>query len=476
MNVRRKNLLCGFAVTLLFSTGIQFLPALAAVPAELKAEYTGQNLQDVNAPDTSTSDSDTAGENVQGDGWQSANGKKYYYSNGSKLIGMQDIESKTYYFDLESGEMQTGFQKIKDQTYYFSLESGEMQTGMQDIEGAVYYFSPENGEMQIGFQDIDGIEYYFSPDNGEMQTGKLKIGKNVYYYDEDGIMQTGWITLSGKKYYFSPDNGEMQTGKKKINGKTYYFNDKGVLKTSGWIKAGTDTYYSNKKGVLQSGIKVINGNSYYFSDKNYKMQTGWKKINGKKYYFETSGEQKGVMLKGCIAGNQKAGYGYVDDSGIKVTASEVTKAVKFVVENTDLSLPSDVKLSNCFSALWNSCTYQRFYEAPTAQSMPGYADYMFTYKRGNCFRYAASFAYIAKVLGYESRVNIGSISSARGGMTPHGWTEVRVNGVWYMCDANMQRNHPNINSYMRTDANYRYRHTRSEAFVLTFWEGQVFWA
>ena len=107
--------------------------------------------------------------------------------------------------------------------------------------------------------------------------------------------------------------------------------------------------------------------------------------------------------------------------------------------------------------------------------MSDYANYMFVNGRGNCFRYAASFACIAKVLGYESRVAVGEISSSRGGMTPHGWTEVNVGGTWYMCDANMQRNRPEINSYLRTEANYAYRHSCAARYTLIIQKGGVSW-
>lgn len=409
------------------------------------------------------------------EGWQNTGGNVYYYSKGTMLTGKQEIEGKTYYFLPQTGEMQVGFQKIGDQMCYFSIQTGEMAEGLCKIEEETYYFEPHSGEMQTGFQKMDGETYYFAPETGKMLTGKQEISGRHYYFEKDGVMYTGWYTAGEKEYYYSLKTGEMLTGRHEIGSSAYYFNEKGVLKTAGWIKADGRTYYSNRNGKLQSGLKKIDQKTYYFSEENNRMLTGWQEIDDKTYYFSSSEENKGMMLKNCIAGTKKEGYCYVDGSGIQIKASEVKKAVAFVISHTDPDTSRDVKLRECYDALWKSCSYQRFYDIPSAKSMPAYANYMFAHKRGNCFRYAASFAYIAKVPGYESRVNTGTISSAGGGMTPHGWTEVKVNGTWYMCDANMHRNHPDISCYMCTDSTYRYRHTRSEAFVLEIRKGKVSW-
>ncbi len=342
-----------------------------------------------------------------------------------------------------------------------------------NAEGKVCYYL--DGKLQMGWQEIEGKRYYFSPESGKMQTGKKKIGKATYYFKSSGAQQTGWLKLKGKKYYFSPKNGKMQTGKKQIGKNAYYFNKNGVMLTCGWLRTGGKTYFCNKNGKLHSGWLERDGGKYYFSPANYEMQTGWVQIGSYKYYLASSGDGKGVLQTNGIVGSGPEGFFYADAEGRQITAIEVKHAVAFVKTHTKDWWPSDVKLQQCFEVLWRNYSYQRFYETPTAASMPGYAEYMFANGRGNCYRYAASFAYIAKVLGYDSRVAVGSISSSRGGMTPHGWTEVNVGGAWYMCDANMQKNHPGINSYMRTEANYAYRHTCSARYALAIQNGGVTW-
>lgn len=325
------------------------------------------------------------------------------------------------------------------------------KNGWHQEGGNTYYYV--SGRRKTGWMEIDGKKYYFSPKSGRMYTGKHKIGRSTYYFKADGQRRTGWVKIKKKKYYFSLKSGKMYTGKHKIGKAIYYFKKSGQMQTK-WVK--------------------INEKKYYFSPKNNVMLTDWQKIGDYKYYFMPSGIEKGVLQSNCIVDTSTGSF-YVDAEGIQVTSDEIVQAVGFVKSYTDSSWSAEVKLQKCFEALWRNYSYQRFYDTPAAWSMSGYANYMFANRMGNCFRYAASYACVARVLGYESRVAVGSVSARNGGMTPHGWAEVNVDGTWYICDPNMQRNYPNINSYMCTDSTYAYRHTCSVRYTLTIRKGGVSW-
>ncbi len=325
------------------------------------------------------------------------------------------------------------------------------KNGWHQEGGNTYYYV--SGRRKTGWMEIDGKKYYFSPKSGRMYTGKHKIGRSTYYFKANGQRRTGWVKIKKKKYYFSLKSGKMYTGKHKIGKAIYYFKKSGQMQTK-WVK--------------------INEKKYYFSPKNNVMLTDWQKIGDYKYYFMPSGIEKGVLQSNCIVDTSTGSF-YVDAEGIQVTSDEIVQAVGFVKSYTDSSWSAEVKLQKCFEALWRNYSYQRFYDTPAAWSMSGYTNYMFANRMGNCFRYAASYACVARVLGYESRVAVGSVSARNGGMTPHGWAEVNVDGTWYICDPNMQRNYPNINSYMCTDSTYAYRHTCSVRYTLTIRKGGVSW-
>lgn len=183
-----------------------------------------------------------------------------------------------------------------------------------------------------------------------------------------------------------------------------------------------------------NGWQKEDGNTYFYKDGV--KQTGWQKVDGRYYYMN----QAGVCQTNKIVGNKKSGYYYVDKSGIRITDTTTQYAVKFVRKHTKSSWSAGKKLKKCYEVLSRDYKYKRFYMSghPKAKHLAGYARYMFKNKKGNCYRYAAAYAYIARVLGYDARVLVGWITSTGGGRTPHGWTEVKIGKKWYICDTNMQ--------------------------------------
>lgn len=304
-----------------------------------------------------------------------------------------------------------------------------------------YYVRADDTSLTVTYNGVLQKKVYLAllcTDGNYTVTKPEKTGSRIYYFDETG-------------------NGAKYTGTKTISityedGSAKYFVKAGKL-LNDWYKKENKTYY------------YANG----------KMVTGWYKISGKKYYFDKSASNKGVLLTNTIIGTGTEDSYYVDETGVQITDPEIKLAVKFVNAHTKKSWSDSKKLEACFQYLWKNYEYERFYDTPKASAMSDYAVYMLKNKKGNCFRYAASFACIAKVLGYDTRVAVGKISSTHGGMTPHGWTEVKVDGKWYLCDANMQRNYPKINSYMRTNKNYAYRHSCSKRYTLNIKNGKVSW-
>lgn len=296
---------------------------------------------------------------------------------------------------------------------------------------------------------------------------------NVFKCTYSGVMQ--------KKVYLAVlyKNGKYTVvAPKTKNSVIYYFDARGNGKKYTKTNIVSITYkkssvkYYVKAGKIGTGWYQKKGNKYYYSSGT--MVTGWKQIFGKKYYFSESRKNQGVLLKNTIVSTKKGSY-YVDSQGVRVTSKEIKLAVKFVQAHTKANWSKEKKLKACYNYFWKNYSYQRFVDTPDDSKMSGYASYMLTYKRGNCYRYAAAFACIAKVIGYDSRVAVGQISAIGGGMTPHGWTEIKIGGKWYLFDANMQKNFPQINSYKQTNTSYKYRHTCSRRYVLKIKSGKVTW-
>ena len=300
----------------------------------------------------------------------------------------------------------------------------------------------------------------------ETPVGWNKIGSDTYYFNNDGSVLTGWKKLANNTFYFDK-KGKMKTGWQKINGKQFYFATKG--------KVGV-------KGKLATGFTQVGKNTFYFkpNGKNGNkgaLQTGWKKVGKYKYFLTTSGKQgvKGKVVKNQITGSKKTGYAYVDSNGRKIETKSIKLSTEFVLAHTSTSQSKEQKLKACFDYIKNNYPYQRIYGLPTTKTLnANYAEYMLKNKKGNCFCYASTFACIARVLGYDARVNEGVITTTAGGPDTHGWTEVKIGKKWYLFDISMH-NRLNVNLYKKAKGEYPHTYKYYHRYVLSFSKNQAIW-
>lgn len=183
-------------------------------------------------------------------GWNTENGKTYYYKNGIPVKYRQKIDGKWYYFNGAGVMQRNGW-----------------------IKGSNWFYADKNGVLKTGLQTIDGRKYCFN---------------------SSGAAQKGWQTIIGKTYYFN-NSYQAVIWRNKINNKWYYFNGSGVLQKNDWIR-GKYWFYADAFGVLKTGWAKMSNKWYYFNAKG-EMLTGWQKIGGKWYYLNSSGSMRTANLK-----------------------------------------------------------------------------------------------------------------------------------------------------------------------------------
>jgi len=134
------------------------------------------------------------------------------------------------------------------------------------------------------------------------------------------------------------------------------------------------------------------------------------------------------------------GIRWRDEKGnLKEPDSEIMRLTAAVVEAcTDGKMTQEQQLEHCFNYFVSEVSYEREIKVPLGDWTSDYARQILFTGKGNCYKYAAAFAYIARGLGYEARVCSGTVASAKGGITAHAWTEVKVNDKWYIFDTEMQ--------------------------------------
>lgn len=119
------------------------------------------------------------------------------------------------------------------------------------------------------------------------------------------------------------------------------------------------------------------------------------------------------------------------------TTALYEKCSQIVASVTTPQMSEIEKTRALFNYMVASMEYKRDYATPTGNWGPQYATEALMTGKGNCYRYAAAYAYLLKTAGLDSRIAYGQIHAARGGLTPHSWTEVNIGGIWYTVDCEM---------------------------------------
>lgn len=99
-----------------------------------------------------------------------------------------------------------------------------------------------------------------------------------------------------------------------------------------------------------------------------------------------------------------------------------------------------IALTRQFPTLWSAFAWVGSFPYAYQDEWPSWGGWkldiarqMLNDGRGNCYRYACLFMYMARALGYDADVRCGTVPT-RSGWAAHGWTEVYENGGTYVCD------------------------------------------
>ena len=208
----------------------------------------------------------------------------------------------------------------------------------------------------------------------------------------------------------------------------------GAVFAAGTSKSDSQTGAAStgKKKKIITGWYSKKGHIWYFNKKGKKV-TGWKTIKGKKYYFLTSGRYRGTVVtgwmkqgkawyyfnkKGVYQPKKSANASRSSDSTGSARQKTIRRAKAIVASITNSRMSKAQKLRVCFEYVMKSYTGRR----PRTPHYKGtdwpvvYANDMFLDGSGNCFSYAAAFAYMAKACGYK---NVYCCND-----TGHGWVEI----------------------------------------------------
>lgn len=309
--------------------------------------------------------------------------------------------------------------------------------------------SAGNTSLRITWTTVKGADgyYVYRKENDKwVQIASVEAPQHSYVHTSSAAHKI----LPAVKYAYTVRTW-IRSGDKKLLGVPAYSSIRGQTSPHKlWVTEANKSYY------------YLNGKKVY----------GWRKIGSYTYFFD---KKDGHLKKNAIVGDS-SGYYYVDGSGIRVTDKVMKQAVAYVRKYTKNGWTREQKLKKCYDVMWSVYRYGGPHDAVSKSKMPSYAAYMFTNKKGNCYRGAVALAYAAKAIGYEVRVGVGGVSShPTGSLSTHGWTEIKKDDVWYMCDTSMQRPRPKTSLYMLDPAKYPFRLRRDDVYTMKIVKGVVKW-
>ena len=118
--------------------------------------------------------------------------------------------------------------KIAGQWFYFGEDGIWISGWREDLEGWKYY-DPETHRRVKGITKIDGKEYYFDKETGLMQTGLVNTPEGEVFYSATGERALGWLSYDGDTYYINKDGTRNTKMLIDPNNKTYIFYKDGRL-------------------------------------------------------------------------------------------------------------------------------------------------------------------------------------------------------------------------------------------------------
>lgn len=229
-------------------------------------------------------------------------------------------------------------------------------------------------------------------------------------------------------------------------------NADGTWAVNTWLDEGGHRYHTDANGALQTGWAELDGQRYFFFDTG-AAAVGWTTLGTDVYYFDANGVMaRDTVINGCIVGSDGKLLKTLDETG-KAQQAAVVEGILASIITPEMT--EDEKLRACYNYMVNTHSYKRTYETPTADWTGTFGLEILTSGQGNCYRFASAYASLVKGLGYDARVATGRIISSRGGLAPHGWTEVLIGDTWYIFDTEMQyATKGRKNYYFKTYATY----------------------
>jgi len=242
---------------------------------------------------------------------------------------------------------------------------------------------------------------------------------------------------------YTPDTATLINGSMQIVGiADSNFNGVWQKDTNGW------RYYGDNGICPINGFLTIEGNTYYFDNLGYAV-SGWQDLYTSRYYFYTENDYNGGPECAMARDTKIEEVAlYPDGTPKSFSTSQEAKATVQALGGT-------------LEAAYNYSVALKYVRSDLSSNKGtrALAHIGFSTGGGNCYVMAATFCEMARALGYPCRQMTGFVPLRRGGLGPHSWTEVYMDGVWRVFDPNMtnETGRNGFNVYYGMPGTWRYQ-------------------
>ncbi|MCC4421733.1 glucosaminidase domain-containing protein, partial [Limosilactobacillus reuteri] len=198
-----------------------------------------------------------AAETVPQNGWQTEDGNSYYYKDGQKLTGQQNIDGKDYYFNDQGQQQKDYFLNQNNHTYYFRADGTRLNDGFYTNWGRTYYFQADGSRLDNNFYTNWGRTYYFQADGSRLDNNFYTNWGRTYYFQADGSrLDNNFYTNWGRTYYFGDDGARWDNRFYSNWGRMYYFGSDGARWDNRFMNAFGNVYYFGNDGSRATNTTI----------------------------------------------------------------------------------------------------------------------------------------------------------------------------------------------------------------------------
>ncbi|MDU5765549.1 MAG: cell wall-binding protein [Streptococcus salivarius] len=224
-------------------------------------------------------------------GAQTINGQEVFFHryHGFQIKGdfagyYSEVSTDGNYYDGQTGDKVThkGFVQRKLGDWFYLDDKGDKVMGLQTIDGKLYYFTASGASKYIQYgKQVKGEAISFV--NNSKYAPVYGVGTNDkvtqrYYFDENTgeAVKNRYIYLQGDWYYFGDDGNAIrpESGEAVIDDQVVYLYKSGKQAKGELIEVnGVPHYYDANSGArVSNAILTIKGKTYQFdADGNGKL-------------------------------------------------------------------------------------------------------------------------------------------------------------------------------------------------------------